>query len=222
MAGHRVARLAVSRDQNCTGSRSVSSHDSQATCAPVVVAHSASRMVLPKPEGATTSTSGSLADSSLCSRATRCTLGPVVRGTATSWPCTDIPTSGWTVSTPPGELGRGTLALPECHGCAHEFEACLDRQGSEGAGEEGKEPLGRLAVFAGGPGISEVPCHAGHDGVGQSTVGVALEMRRRDHRCRLFEQGSCRVPPVTPDRDDRALCQRHHLGGPGAESGAEI
>ena len=44
---------------------SVSSQDSQATCAPVVVAHSVSRLVLPKPDGATTSTSGSPADSSL-------------------------------------------------------------------------------------------------------------------------------------------------------------
>src|SRR5215510_1126721 len=119
VAGHRAARLAVSRDQNCTGSPSVSSHDSQATCAPVVVAHSASRMVLPKPEGATTSISGSLADSSLWSRAARCTLGPAVRGTATSWPCTDMPTYrpqvGWVVAplalpgaarfTPPRVIG---------------------------------------------------------------------------------------------------------------------
>ncbi len=39
MAGHRAARLEVSRDQNRAGSPSDSSQDSQATCASVVVAH---------------------------------------------------------------------------------------------------------------------------------------------------------------------------------------
>ena len=76
MVGHRAARLDVSRDQNCAGSSSVSSQDSQATCTSVVVAHSASRLVLPKPEGATRSTSGSPADSSLRSRAVALHPGP--------------------------------------------------------------------------------------------------------------------------------------------------
>ena len=104
MAGHRAARLAVSRDQNRAGSPSDSSQDSQATCASVVVAHSASRLVLPKPEGATRSTSGSAADSSLRSRAARCTLGPVARGTAICWLWTDMLFSVWMVS-PPGRPG---------------------------------------------------------------------------------------------------------------------
>ena len=41
----------MSRDQNRAGSPSDSSQDSQQTCTSVVVAHSASRLVLPNPDG---------------------------------------------------------------------------------------------------------------------------------------------------------------------------
>ena len=56
----------------------------QVTCAPVVIAHCSIRLVLPKPEEATTITSGSPADSSLQSRAARC-IRAVGQGTAISW-----------------------------------------------------------------------------------------------------------------------------------------
>jgi len=100
MAGHRAARLEVSRNQNRAGSPSDLSQDSQATCTSVVMAHSASRLVLPKPEGATRSISGSAAVSSLRSRAARCSLGPVARGTAICWLWTDMLFSVWMVSPP--------------------------------------------------------------------------------------------------------------------------
>ena len=111
-AGHRAARQEVSRDQNCAGSPSDSSQDSQATCTPVVVAHSASRLVLPNPDGATSSTSGSAADSSLRSRAARGTRGPVGRGTAGCRLWTDMPLSGSMVSPP----WAAWVAAPSRHG----------------------------------------------------------------------------------------------------------
>ena len=119
MAGHRAARQEMSRDQNCAGSPSDSSQDSQATCASVVVAHCASRLVLPKPEGATSSTSGSPADSSLRSRAARCTLVPAGRGTAISWLGTDVRFSVWMGIAPrrpglrhPPRPGAARFTLP--------------------------------------------------------------------------------------------------------------
>ena len=75
-----------------------------ATCASVVVAQSASRLVLPKPDGGTRSTSGSAADSSFRSRTARGTRGPVGRGTAISWLWTDTLLSVW-MALPPGRPG---------------------------------------------------------------------------------------------------------------------
>jgi hypothetical protein len=56
----------------------------QVTCAPVVMAHCSIRLVLPKPEEATTITSGSPADSSLRGREARC-IRAVGQGPAISW-----------------------------------------------------------------------------------------------------------------------------------------
>ncbi len=77
-----------SQDQECRGPPSApgicqQGQDSQVTCAPVVMAHCSSWLVLPKPEEATTTTGGSPADSSLRSRAARCTRA-VGQGTAIS------------------------------------------------------------------------------------------------------------------------------------------
>ena len=102
----------MNRDQNRAGSPQDSSQDSHATCAPVVAAHCSSRLVLPKPDGATSSTSGSAADSNLRSNAARCTLGPVGRGTAISWLSTDMRLPVWIALPPDTAPSAALFTLP--------------------------------------------------------------------------------------------------------------
>ena len=108
MAGHRAARQAVSRDQNRAGSprihRRTARQPARLSSWPIARAGWSCRSRTEPPA----STSGSPADSSLRSRAARCTRGPVARGTATSWLWTDMRLFGLRWYSPPGDLGRGT------------------------------------------------------------------------------------------------------------------
>src|SRR5215212_8925674 len=80
MLGHRSVHAPTRCGQKCVGSSSASRQDTQATSAGVDATHWVSKLVFPKPDGATTSINGESACSIRLTNRGRCTVRLVGAG----------------------------------------------------------------------------------------------------------------------------------------------